>query len=150
MGELVGEFLALFADGFLRARHVARTRRRLAAGRPVRIPCSARSDGPGWQPRYLNGRLRITPGAPSAVFTARDLDGPVELPSGGTFHEPEPDTWHSQDWAATAYLAPGAEDRVFLQVDSRYLPLLHAALTDPAAVRAEGAKAGSPGAVHEV
>ncbi|MFC5662850.1 hypothetical protein ACFP3U_07615 [Kitasatospora misakiensis] len=149
MGELAGELMALFADGFLRKLHVARVRRRLAAGRPVRIPCSARADGPGGWPGYVNGRLRITPGAPAAAFTARDRDrtgldrigpdrtGPdrVELAAGGTFQEPEPDAWHDQDWAATAYLAPGADHPVYLQVDSRYLPMVHAALTDPASLR---------------
>ncbi|MEV0187651.1 hypothetical protein AB0I39_03845 [Kitasatospora purpeofusca] len=139
MGELVGELMALFADGFLRTLGVARTERRLAAGRPVRIPCSARADGPGGRagerPDYVAGKLRITPGAPLVVFTARDRD-PLELAVGGTFEAPEPDVWHDQDWAATAYRAPGADHPVFLQVDSRYLPLLHASLLAPAVARA--------------
>ncbi|MEU6232692.1 hypothetical protein [Kitasatospora sp. NPDC047058] len=134
MGELVGELMALFADGFLRRLHVARTRRRLAAGRPVRVPCSARSDRSGWQRAYVNGRLRITPGAARADFGSRVL-GHTALAAGGTFHEPEPDTWHSQDWAATAYRPPGGGHPVYLQVDSRYLPLVRAALTDPWALR---------------
>ncbi|GHF49188.1 hypothetical protein GCM10018790_28720 [Kitasatospora xanthocidica] len=127
MGEFIGELIALFADGFHRRWHVARTRRRLAAGRPVRIPCSARS---GPRPEYVNGSLHITPGARAAAFRARGTDR-LDLPAGGTFHEPEPDTWHSQDWAATAYLPPGAEQPVHLQVDSRYLPMVHVALADP-------------------
>ncbi|MFI6845356.1 hypothetical protein OG535_15645 [Kitasatospora sp. NBC_00085] len=134
MGEIAGELMALFADGFVRRLHLARARRRLAARRAVRIPCSARSHRPGWPSgRYVNGKLRVTPGGPVVVFTVRGCAA-LELPAGGTFQEPEPDTWHDQDWAATAYLVPGAEEPVFLQVDSGYLPLLHAALTAPAAV----------------
>ncbi|MGV9269840.1 hypothetical protein ACWDRR_34900 [Kitasatospora sp. NPDC003701] len=133
MGEILGELMALFADGFVRTLGVARARRRLAARKPVRIPCSARSDAPGWPPRYVNGGIRVTPGAASADFGSRELGGagPIALLAGGTFHAPEPDTWHDQDWAATAYRAPGAGQPVFLQVDSRYLPLLHLALTAP-------------------
>ncbi|MER6400438.1 hypothetical protein ABT263_31000 [Kitasatospora sp. NPDC001603] len=133
MGEIAGELMALFADGFVRRLFVARARRRLAAGKPVRIPCSARSDGPGWPPRYVSGRIRVTPGSASAEFGSRELDGagPVVLAAGGAFRAPEPDTWHDQDWAATAYLEPGAGQPVFLQVDSRYLPLLHLALAAP-------------------
>ncbi|MFB8242912.1 hypothetical protein ACFC58_40895 [Kitasatospora purpeofusca] len=152
MGELAGELMALVADGFLRTLGVARARRRLAAGRPVRIPCSARADGPAGpgdrsdragngtgdpgdeRPDYVAGKLRITPGAPAATFTARDRD-PLELAVGGTFEAPEPDAWHDQDWAATAYRAPGADHPVYLQVDSRYLPLLHASLLAPAVAR---------------
>ncbi|GAA2840146.1 hypothetical protein RMN57_16160 [Kitasatospora sp. CM 4170] len=134
MGELAAELTALFADGFLRRLHVARTRRRLAAGRPVRVPCSARSGRPGQPDGYVNGRLRITPGAARVDFDSRVL-GHIELACGGTFHEPEPEAWHSQDWAATAYLPPGDEHPVHLQVDSRYLPLVRAALTDPRSVR---------------
>ncbi|MFB7616092.1 hypothetical protein [Kitasatospora sp. NPDC056181] len=134
MGEIVGELMTLFADGFLRRLHVARTRRRLAAGRPVRVPCSARSDRPGWQRAYVNGRLHITPGASVAGFGSRVL-GHNELAAGGSFHEPEPDTWYSQDWAATTYRPPGGGPPVHLQVDSRYLPLVQAALTDPRSVR---------------
>ncbi|MFD8753516.1 hypothetical protein ACFV0O_21445 [Kitasatospora sp. NPDC059577] len=127
MGEFIGELVALFADGFLRRYHVARSRRRLAAGRPVRVPCSVRS-GPGRG--YVNGSLRITPGTAGVAFVSREA-GRLDLPTGGTFHEPEPDTWHSQDWAATAYRPPGAGDPVHLQVDTRYLPLVHAALAGP-------------------
>ncbi|MER7583315.1 hypothetical protein [Kitasatospora sp. NPDC097691] len=127
MGEFIGELAALFADGFYRRWHVARTTRRLAAGRPVRVPCSARY---GRQPGYVNGTLHITPGADTVAFVPRGT-GRLELPAGGTFHEPEPDTWHSQDWAATAYLPPGAEAPAYLQVDSRYLPTVHVALADP-------------------
>ncbi|MFJ3791887.1 hypothetical protein [Kitasatospora sp. NPDC090091] len=134
MGELAAEVMALFADGFLRRLHVARTRRRLAAGRSVRVPCSARSDRFGRQQGYVNGRLHITPGAAHVGFGSRVL-GHIELACGGTFHEPEPDAWHSQDWAATAYLPRGDGHPVHLQVDSRYLPLVRAALTDPRAVR---------------
>ncbi|MFF1907887.1 hypothetical protein [Kitasatospora sp. NPDC058218] len=135
MGEILGELMALFADGFVRTLRVARTRRRLAAGKPVRIPCSARSDGPGWPARYVNGGIRVTPGAASAAFGSREPGGagPIALAAGGTFHAPEPDTWHDQDWAATAYRAPGTGQPVFLQVDSRYLPLLHLALAAPQA-----------------
>ncbi|MFJ8432601.1 hypothetical protein ACIQ9P_15025 [Kitasatospora sp. NPDC094019] len=145
MGELVGELMALFADGFLRTLRVARTRRRLAAGRPVRIPCSARSAGPDrsgeqsgghadGRPGYVTGHLRLTPGATAVAFTARGHE-PLDLAVGGTFEAPEPDAWHDQDWAATAYRAPGAGHPVYLQVDSRYLPLLHASLLAPAAAR---------------
>ncbi|MFF7587129.1 hypothetical protein ACFZCK_06480 [Kitasatospora purpeofusca] len=149
MGELAGELMALVADGVLRTLRVARTERRLAAGRPVRIPCSARTGGParpgdstgartgdgdGGRPGYVAGKLRITPGAPTATFTAPDRVR-LELAVGGTFEAPEPDAWHDQDWAATAYLAPGAAHPVYLQVDSRYLPLLHASLLAPAVVR---------------
>ncbi|MDY0814975.1 hypothetical protein [Kitasatospora purpeofusca] len=136
MGELAGELMALVADGFLRTLRVARAKRRLAAGRPVRIPCSARAEGPDRpdRPGYVAGRLRLAPGAPAATFTARDRDR-LELAVGGTFEAPEPDAWHDQDWAATAYRAPGADHPVYLQVDSRYLPLLHAALLAPAAAR---------------
>ncbi|MFE2109820.1 hypothetical protein ACFXAF_28700 [Kitasatospora sp. NPDC059463] len=130
MGELAGELMALFADGFRRTLQVARARRRLAAGRPARIPCSARADGPGPRGAYVAGRLRLAPGAPSAAFTARGR-ARVELAAGGTFHAPEPDTWYDQDWAATAYRAPGAAHAVHLQVDSRLLPLLHAVLGAP-------------------
>ncbi|MFJ6622495.1 hypothetical protein ACIQOW_33545 [Kitasatospora sp. NPDC091335] len=129
MGEFIGELMALFADGFYRRWHVARTTRRLAAGRPVRVPCSARS---GRQPGYVNGSLHITPGAGTVALVARDT-GRRELSAGGTFHDPEPDTWHSQDWAATAYRPPGTEEPVYLQVDSRYLPMVHVALADPQA-----------------
>ncbi|MEU1288405.1 hypothetical protein [Kitasatospora sp. NPDC005856] len=130
MGELIAELMPLFADGFVRRWHVARVRRRLAAGKPVRVPCSARSDRPGWQREYVNGRLGITPGAATVAFGSRAL-GHVELPTGGGFHEPEPGTWHDQDWAATAYLPPGGDHPVYLQVDSRYLPLVHVALAGP-------------------
>lgn len=130
MGELFAELMPLFADGAYRRWHVSRTRRRLAAGRPVRVPCSARSERPGWQHGYVNGKLRITPGSRTATFGSRAL-GHVELPTGGTFHEPEPDAWHSQDWAATGYEPPRGGPTVYLQVDSRYLPLLHDALADP-------------------
>ncbi|MFE6869049.1 hypothetical protein ACFVFS_21150 [Kitasatospora sp. NPDC057692] len=135
MGELAAELMALFADGFWRTARVARARRRLAAGRPVRIPCSARAAGPGARGDYVGGLLRIAPGAPAAAFTARGR-ARVVLAAGGTFHDPEPDTWYDQDWAATAYRPPGAEHPVHLQVDSRYLPLLHAALTAPGAAKA--------------
>ncbi|WP_328956535.1 hypothetical protein [Kitasatospora purpeofusca] len=161
MGELAGELMALVADGFLRTLRVARAKRRLAAGRPVRIPCSARADGPDradtqpdtqpdtrpddgaddraddraeGRPGYVAGKLRITPGAPTAAFTSRDRER-LELAVGGTFEAPEPDAWHDQDWAATAYRAPGADHPVYLQVDSRYLPLLHASLLAPAVAR---------------
>ncbi|KJS55769.1 hypothetical protein VM98_11435 [Streptomyces rubellomurinus subsp. indigoferus] len=127
---MIGELAALFADGFLRRWHVARTGRRLAAGKPVRVPCSARSDRPGWQRAYVNGTLGITPGLPTVTFGSRGL-GRLDLPTGGTFQQPEPDTWHSQDWAATAYRPPGGGHPVYLQADSRYLPLLHAALGAP-------------------
>ncbi|WP_043468402.1 hypothetical protein, partial [Kitasatospora sp. MBT66] len=78
MGELAGELMALVADGFLRTLRVARAERRLAAGRPVRIPCSARTshgpaapgDSTGGRPGYVAGKLRIAPGAPTAAFTA--------------------------------------------------------------------------------
>ncbi|MFG3055577.1 hypothetical protein ACGFZP_32175 [Kitasatospora sp. NPDC048239] len=134
MGEIAGELMALFADGFLRRLHVARTRRRLAAGKPVRMPCSARSRRPGWPAdHYAGGRLRITPGAPAVRFTVRGAAVEPELATGGAFHDPEPDTWHDQDWAATSYLPPGPGEPVFLQVDSRYLPLLHLVLAAPAA-----------------
>ncbi|MGW6918195.1 hypothetical protein ACWGB8_30930 [Kitasatospora sp. NPDC054939] len=135
MGEFAGELMALLADGVFRKWHVARTRRRLAAGRKVKVPCSARTDRPGWPAEgYTGGHLRITPGATAVAFTSRELET-VELAVGGDFHEPEPDTWHDQDWAATSYLEPGAEGPVFLQVDSRYLPMIHLALTDPARLR---------------
>ncbi|WP_395295889.1 hypothetical protein ACF9IK_22225 [Kitasatospora hibisci] len=134
MGDLTAELMTLFADGFLRRLHVARTRRRLAAGRPVRVPCSARSDRPGWRREYVNGRLHIAPGAAGVGFGSRVL-GHIELACGGTFHEPAPDTWYDQDWAATTYLPPGDGHPVHLQVDTRYLPLVQAALTDPRAVR---------------
>ncbi|ARF80049.1 hypothetical protein ACIG0C_14100 [Kitasatospora aureofaciens] len=130
MGELIAELMPLFADGFVRRWHVARVRRRLAAGKPVRVPCSARSERPGWQRVYVNGRLGITPGAAAVSFGFRVL-GHVDLPTGGTFHEPEPDTWHSQDWAATAYQPPGGGRPVYLQVDSRYLPVVHLAFARP-------------------
>ncbi|MFF4381976.1 hypothetical protein [Kitasatospora sp. NPDC001547] len=131
MGEFIGELMALFADGFYRRWHVARTTRRLAAGRPVRVPCSARSER---QAEYTNGTLHITPGADSVALVSRD-DGRLDLPAGGTFHDPEPDTWHSQDWAATGYLPPGTGELVYLQVDSRYLPMVHVALADPRSQR---------------
>ncbi|MFB7677799.1 hypothetical protein ACFC26_41015 [Kitasatospora purpeofusca] len=148
MGELAGELMALVADGFLRTLRVARAERRLAAGRPVRIPCSARTshgpagpgdsartgDSTGGRPGYVAGKLLIAPGAPTAAFTAPDRDR-LELAVGGTFEAPEPDAWHDQDWAATAYRAPGADHPVYLQVDSRYLPLLHASLLAPAVAR---------------
>ncbi|MFE7637446.1 hypothetical protein ACFU7Z_25745 [Kitasatospora sp. NPDC057518] len=136
MGEFIGELMALFADGFYRTWHVARTRRRLAAGRPVRVPCSARSER---QPDYVNGSLRIRPGTDTVALVTRDT-GRCELPAGGTFHEPEPDTWHSPDWAATAYRPPGADEPVYLQVDSRYLPMVHVALADPASQSKPGAR----------
>ncbi|MBD0694543.1 hypothetical protein [Streptomyces sp. CBMA123] len=130
MGELIAELMPLLADGFVRRWHVARVRRRLAAGKAVRVPCSARSDRPGWQRAYVNGKLAITPGAATVTFRTSGA-GPVELPTGGTFHEPEPDTWHSQDWAATGYQPPGGGRPVYLQADSRYLPVIHVALADP-------------------
>ncbi|MFD7448854.1 hypothetical protein [Kitasatospora sp. NPDC059827] len=130
MGELIAELMPLLTDGFVRRWHVARVRRRLAAGKPVRLPCSARSDRPGWQHRYTNGRLDVTPGAAAVTFRARGAR-PLELPTGGTFHEPEPDTWHSQDWAATGYQPPGGGRQVYLQLDSRYLPSVHLALAGP-------------------
>ncbi|MFJ4671648.1 hypothetical protein [Kitasatospora purpeofusca] len=150
MGELAGELMALVADGFLRTLRVARAERRLAAGQPVRIPCSARSshgpagpggttgartgDGTGERPGYVAGKLLVAPGTPTAAFTAPGRDR-LELAVGGTFEAPEPDAWHDQDWAATAYRAPGADHPVYLQVDSRYLPLLHASLLAPAVAR---------------
>ncbi|MFI6153525.1 hypothetical protein ACIBCA_12590 [Kitasatospora sp. NPDC051170] len=130
MGELIAELMPLLTDGFIRRWHVSRTRRRLAAGRPVRIPCSARSERPGRQRAYVNGKLHITPGSRTVTFGSRAL-GHVDLPVGGTFHEPEPDTWHSQDWAATGYEPPRGGRMVYLQVDSRYLPMLHLALAGP-------------------
>ncbi|RKT17522.1 hypothetical protein BX285_1899 [Streptomyces sp. 1114.5] len=130
MGEFLGELATLFADGAFRRWHVARTRRRLAAGRPVRVPCSARSDRAGWQRAYVNGTLDITPGAATAAFGERGGDR-LQLPTGGSFHEPEPDTWYDQDWAATCYLPPDGGEPVHLQVDSRYLPLVHVTLADP-------------------
>ncbi|WP_327677616.1 hypothetical protein [Kitasatospora sp. NBC_00458] len=134
MGEFVAEMVALFADGFLRKLLVARARRRLAAGRAARVPCSARSERPGWQPAYVNGKLRIRPGAAAVTFGSRAA-GFTELAAGGTFHDPEPGTWHDQDWAATAYRPPGDGHPVYLQVDSRYLPMVHAALTAPESLR---------------
>ncbi|GAA2997954.1 hypothetical protein [Kitasatospora sp. NPDC006786] len=128
--EELGELMALVTDGVLRRWRVARARRRLAAGKAVRLPCSARSDRPGRRPGYVNGTLGITPGAATACFRARGAD-PLELPVGGTFHEPEPDTWHDQDWAATAYRPPGGGEPVYLQVDSRCLPMVRSALSGP-------------------
>ncbi|WP_406199245.1 hypothetical protein OH807_16440 [Kitasatospora sp. NBC_01560] len=134
MGEIAGELMALFADGFLRKLRIARARRRLAAGRPVRLPCSARSERPGWQRAYVNGRLRIVPGAGTVTFGSRVL-GHTGLATGGTFHAPEPDAWHDPDWGSTAYLPPDGGHPVHLQVDNRYLPMVHAALTDPRALQ---------------
>ncbi|MFD4654888.1 hypothetical protein ACFWP2_04575 [Kitasatospora sp. NPDC058444] len=125
--EELGELMALVTDGVLRRWQVARARRRLAAGKAVRLPCSARSDR---RPGYVDGKLDITPGAAAARFRARGAE-PLELPVGGTFHEPEPDTWYDQDWAATAYRPPGAGEPVHLQVDSRCLPMVRAALAGP-------------------
>ncbi|MGW4894212.1 hypothetical protein ACWEQL_18365 [Kitasatospora sp. NPDC004240] len=128
MGEIVGELMALFADGFVRRLAVARARRRFEAGRPVRIRCSARSRRPGWPRRtYANGALRITPGAATVTFGSRVL-GHTPLAVGGTFQDPEPDDWYDQDWGSTAYLPPDGGHPVHLQVDSRHLPLLHLAL----------------------
>ncbi|MFE3110265.1 hypothetical protein ACFXKJ_30930 [Kitasatospora indigofera] len=134
MGEVIGELLALLTDGFVRSLHVVRTRRRLAAGRPVRVPCSARPDRSRWPAEYASGRLWLTPGATHAVFRARG-HGHLDLPVGGTFHDPEPDSWRSQDWAAKTYRPPGGGNPVHLQVDSRYLPLLQAALAGPDPLR---------------
>ncbi|MCX5212524.1 hypothetical protein OG689_25100 [Kitasatospora sp. NBC_00240] len=134
MGEIIGELLALLTDGLVRSLHVVRTRRRLAAGRPVRVPCSARPDGSVWPAEYVSGRLWLTPGATHAVFRARTLPA-LDLPVGGTLQDPEPDSWRSQDWAAKTYRPPGGGRPVHLQVDSRYLPLLHTALTGPATLR---------------
>ncbi|MGW2254902.1 hypothetical protein ACWCXH_32675 [Kitasatospora sp. NPDC001660] len=133
MGEFLGELIALFADGFVRRLRLARTRRRLAAGRPARIPCSARVERPGEGPGYVNGRLLITPGSAAVTFASSALR--LELPAGGEFHEPEPAAWHSQDWAATAYQPPGPGPLVYLQTDTAHLPLLHAALAAPSAAK---------------
>lgn len=134
MGEIAADLMALFADGFYRRLHVARCRRRLAAGKPVRVPCSARSEHPDWPEGYVNGRLRIVPGTAGAVFSAREVRH-AALPAGGGFSDPEPTDWHDQDWAATAYRPPGDGPSVYLQTDSRYLPIVHLALTDPDSLR---------------
>ncbi|MFF3074340.1 hypothetical protein [Kitasatospora sp. NPDC057936] len=131
MGEVLGELMALFADGFVRRLRLARTRRQLAAGRSARIPCSARVDHPGEDAGYVNGRLLITPASATVTFASSALR--LELTAGGEFHEPEPEVWHDQDWAATAYRPPGPGPLVYLQTDTAHLPLLHAALAAPAA-----------------
>lgn len=134
MGEIIGELMTLLAsDTFVRL-SARRIRRRLSAGRPARIPCTTRADRPGWPSEYATGHLLVTPGQ-DVIFGSR-AHGELALPAGGSFHDPEPDEWHSLDWAATCYQPPGGGEPVSLQVDSQFLPALHLVLGAPAQLRA--------------
>ena len=39
----------------------------------------------------------------------------------GEHHDPEPEAWYDQDWAATGYLPPDGGPALLVQVHTRYL-----------------------------
>lgn len=127
MWEILADLAVVLGDAPVGALRARRARRRLAAGRPTRIPAAVRSDRPGWPTGYTSGSLLFTPGSPEAAFGSRAFPY-LLLPVGGSFHAPEPDAWHDADWAATAYQPPGGEPAVLLQVHTRYLPTVRLAL----------------------
>lgn len=127
MWEILGELAVLCGDGPVRALRARRAHRELLAGLPVRIPCSARSEKPGWPAEYVSGSLLFTPGRATAAFGSRAFPY-LEFPVGGSHHAPEPDAWHDQDWAALGYREPDDGPVLYLQVHSRYLITLELAL----------------------
>ncbi|KJK55591.1 hypothetical protein [Saccharothrix sp. ST-888] len=127
MWEILAELAVLMGDGPLRALRARRAQRRLAAGLPVRVPCSVRSERPGWPPQYTDGSLLITPARSTAAFGSRRYPC-LEFEPGGEFFDPEPDTWYDHDWAATVYQPPGAGAAVNIQVHTRYLGPVRLAL----------------------
>ncbi|MFC6597529.1 hypothetical protein [Kitasatospora paranensis] len=119
MREILGEVAAAAGGGLLRDARARRAERRLRAGLPVRIPCSARSERPGRSAGHVAGWLQLGPGG--AVFRPRR--GPaLELPLGGSFHAPEPDAWYDAHWSATVYRPPGDGGPVHLCLPARCLP----------------------------
>ncbi|GAA1071580.1 MULTISPECIES: hypothetical protein [Kitasatospora] len=130
MWELAADLAVLFGDGPLRALRARRARRRLMAGLPTRIPCSVRSERPGWPAAFENGSLLFTPGRPTAAFGSRRHPW-LEFGLGGEHRDPEPADWFDQDWAATGYLPPDGGAAVFVQVHSRYLVTTRLALGGP-------------------
>ncbi|GAA0692850.1 hypothetical protein GCM10010193_54290 [Kitasatospora atroaurantiaca] len=86
-----------------------------------------RSERPGWPATYTAGSLLLTPGSPTAAFESRHRPH-LEIPLGGEVHDPEPEAWYDQDWAAKAYQPPGDGPAVHLNVHSRYLGIVLLAL----------------------
>ncbi|MFJ8044689.1 hypothetical protein ACIRBX_29715 [Kitasatospora sp. NPDC096147] len=132
MWEIFGELALLASDGPLRALRARRAVRRWAAGKPVRLPCAVRSGRAGWPDGYTNGSLLFTPGRAEAAFGSREYPYLV-FPVGGELVDPEPEAWHSEDWAAKRYEPGDGGGPVHVQVHSRYLPALGAALAGAAA-----------------
>jgi hypothetical protein len=118
--EMLGEAAVPVGGGLLRTVRARRAERRLRAGRSARIPCSARSERPGWPVGHAAGWLELGPGD-AAVFRPRRRPA-LELPPGGSFHAPEPDAWYDAHWSATVYLPPGDGGPVHLCLPARCLP----------------------------
>ncbi|GAA2254524.1 hypothetical protein GCM10010430_42850 [Kitasatospora cystarginea] len=127
MWEILAELAVLAGDGLPRALRARRARRRLAAGLPARIPCSVRSERPGWPTRYTRGSLRFTPASSTAAFGSRHHPY-LGLPPGGEFFDPGPAAPDDQDWLVTVYQPPGGGAAVNIQVRTRYLPSVRLAL----------------------
>jgi len=127
MWEILADLAVLAGDGPFRALRARRAYRRLLAGRPARIPCAARSARAGWPAEYTNGSLLFTPGREAAAFGSRAYPY-LEFPVGGERHDPEPDAWYDQDWAAAEYRPGDGDVAIYLQVHTRYRPALELAL----------------------
>ncbi|MEV8099658.1 hypothetical protein [Kitasatospora sp. NPDC085879] len=130
MWEIAADLAVLVGDGPLRALRARRAHRRLRAGLQARVPCSIRSERPGWPAAYENGSLLFTPGRPTAAFGSRAYPW-LEFGLGGEHRDPEPEDWFDPDWAATGYLPPDGGPTVFVQVHTRYLTTTRLALGGP-------------------
>ncbi|GAA2839809.1 hypothetical protein GCM10010441_75210 [Kitasatospora paracochleata] len=127
MWEILADVAVLVGDGPFRAVRARRARRRLQTGLPARIPCSARSERPGWPARYTDGSVLLTPGRPTAAFGSRAYPC-LRFAVGGERHDPEPKAWYDQDRSAVVYHPSAGETPVYLQVHSQYLPALRLGL----------------------
>ncbi|MDH6124142.1 hypothetical protein [Kitasatospora sp. GP82] len=120
MWEILADPAVTLGNGPFRSLRVHRAKRRLKAGLAARIPCSVRSERPGWPTEYTSGSILITPGRPAAAFGSREYPY-LEFAVGGEFFAPEPDTWYELDWAAAAYQPPGDGPAVSVQAYTGYL-----------------------------
>ncbi|WP_441245779.1 hypothetical protein [Kitasatospora sp. McL0602] len=123
MWEIIGDLLGVGVDSGLRAAQVHRAERRLTAGKPVRVPCSARAPQ---ESSFADGGLRFTGGG-KAVFEARGQQCRT-LAVGGSFRTAE---GGNTEWPVATYRPPGGAPTVEFQAHHRYLPLLRRVLARP-------------------
>ncbi|MGK4581178.1 hypothetical protein [Kitasatospora sp. HPMI-4] len=127
MWEILGDLAVLTGAELVPALRARRARRRLAAGLPARIPCSVRSERPGWPARYTSGSLLFTPAGSTAAFGSRRYPH-LEVVPGGEFLGPDRSSPGGQAWSAAVYQPPGDGAAVNIQVHTRYLPSMRLAL----------------------